>query len=264
MRNTLAIARKELNVYFTTPMAYVMFCGMTVMASYFFIWFLQDYSRYSLIAMQVPQQLDPTRINLMDLVVSPLLGQFGILIAIVVPFLSMKLLAEERRQRTMELLMTTPVRATEIVLGKFLACFGVVALTLLFTVMYPVVLHLYGGSAGSAPPVEWATVATGYLGLLGWAATAIAIGLFISSLTESQTVAALITLVVLLVTWVSAGLASKLDGPARELVLNVSPIAHLRGLLSGEVAVKDLVYFASLTVLGLFLCQRTVEAQRWS
>lgn len=160
--------------------------------------------------------------------------------------------------------MTTPVRPTEIVLGKFLACFGVVALTVGFTLLYPAMLQLYGGSAGAGAPVEWRTVFSGYLGLLGWGAATVAIGLFVSSLTENQAVAALVTFAVLLLTWL-AGLVGHGAGEALQQVSNdLSSITHLRGMAGGEIALKDLLYFASLTVLGLFLTQRAIESQRWS
>jgi ABC-2 type transport system permease protein len=264
MRNTLAIARKELNVYFTTPMAYVMFCGTTVIASYMFIAFIQRYSQLSLLAMQAPQMIDPTKLNLTDLVMAPLVGNVGVIFIFVVPFLTMRLMAEEKRQHTLELLMTTPVRPTEIVLGKFFAGFGVVALTIAFTLLYPVVLHLYGASAGESAPIEWNTVLVGYLGLLCWGAATVAIGLFISSLTENQAIAALVTFVVLLLTWL-VGWVGEGAGPVVKAVLDdLSSITHLRGLTNGELALKDLVYFASLTVLGLFLSQRAIESSRWA
>jgi ABC-2 type transport system permease protein len=264
MRNTLAIARKELNVYFTTPMAYVMFCATTVISSYLFIALIQQYSQYSLMAIQAPQMVDSSKLNLTDLVLSPLVGDVGIVFVFVVPFLTMRLMAEERRQRTLELLMTTPVRPTEIVLGKFLAGFGVVALTVLFTGFYPLVMHLYGGSAGNGSPIEWTTALGGYLGLLGWGAASVAIGLFASALTENQAIAAIGTFVVLLLGWVIGAAAQGASEPLAQFFTEACAISHLRALTTGEIGVKDLLYFASLTVLGLFLAQRTVESQRWS
>ena len=264
MRTTLAIARKELNVYFTTPMAYVMFCGMTVISSYMFIAFIQRYAQLSLWAMQAPQMVDSTKLNLTELVMAPLLGNVGVIFVFVVPFLTMRLMAEEKRQRTLELLMTTPVRPTEIVLGKFLAGFGIVALTLGFTALYPLVLQLYGASAGNTAPIEWNTVLVGYLGLLCWGGATVAIGLFISSLTENQAIAALCTFVVLLLTWLIGWVGEGAGDKVKEILSNASSITHLRNLTNGELGVKDLVYFLSLMVLGLFLCQRTVESQRWS
>jgi len=264
MRNTLAIARKELNVYFTTPMAYVMFCVTTVIASYLFVVQVNGYSELSLMAMQMPQRIDPTRLNLTDLVISPLLGEIGVIFVFTMPFLTMRLMAEETRQRTFELLMTTPVRPTEIVLGKFMACFGIVVLTVGFMAFYPVVLHIYGGSAGNASPIEWSTVVGGYVGLLCWGGAATAVGLFLSSLTENQAIAALCTFAFLLLSWLIGWAGQAAAEPMKTVLDSLASINHLRNLTTGEIGLKDLVYFLSLMVLGLFLCQRTIESQRWS
>ncbi|MBS2032880.1 MAG: ABC transporter permease subunit [Deltaproteobacteria bacterium] len=263
MRNTLAIARKELNVYFTTPMAYAAFCFVTVLGSYIFIYCVQGFSRASLMAMQ--GFYDSTRINLTDLVLTPTLTNLGVLVGFVAPFVTMRLLAEEKRQHTMELLMTTPVRPTEIVLGKFFAAWSVVVVSIGFTFIYPVVLQVYGASAGSTAPIEWATVATGYAGLLLWGGAVVAIGLFVSSRTENQAVAAVIGLAVTFGLWLIAGAASgTTDELAKQIFGDLGWIPHIASMASGSVSTKDIAYFISLMVLALFLTQRTVEAQRWS
>ena len=164
MRNLLAIARKELNVYFNTPIAYVMLCGMTFIGSYFFISFMGQFLQMSLIAQQAPSYMDPSRLNLTDIVMAPLLFNLGIILVFVVPFLSMRLMAEEKRQHTLELLMTSPLRPTEIVLGKYLGGILVLGLSVSLTGIYPAILSHYGGGE-SGDALEWSTVLLGYVGV---------------------------------------------------------------------------------------------------
>ena len=149
MRNVVAIAKKELNIYFTTPIAYAMFTVMTVIASYFFIAFVQEFLNASQLAMQMPQYMDSNRLNLTDAVVAPLIFNCGIILVFVIPFLAMRLVAEEKRQKTFELLMTAPIRPVEIVLGKYLGGMAVVGFTILLALLYPLVLDVFAGSSGS-------------------------------------------------------------------------------------------------------------------
>jgi ABC-2 type transport system permease protein len=265
MRNVLAIARKELNVYFTTPIAYVVFCGMTFIASYLFLNDLQNFAQASMMATEMPDRVDPSRLNLTDIVVAPLLVQCGFVMFLVVPFISMRLMAEEKQQRTFELLMTTPVRPTEIVLGKYLGGLTVLGITVAMLFTYPLVLSHYGASAGNGDAVEWPTVLAGYLGLFLLAASYLSIGLFVSSLTQSQVVAAIIGLVIMFGLWLLSWASASVDNATAKAVLEyLASSQHLIGLVRGEIAVKDFAYFGSLIVLGLFLTQRVVESERWS
>jgi ABC-2 type transport system permease protein len=266
MRNTFAIARKELNIYFTTPIAYVMFCGFTFLASYFFVAFVQEFVQASMIATQMPQYMDPSKLNVTDRIMAPMVFNLGIIFVFAIPFISMRLMAEEKRQNTFELLMTTPLRPTEIVLGKYLGGVVVLALTVLMTLSYPLAIEYFGKGAGSTgSAIEWSTVLSGYLGLFFWACSAMAIGLFVSSLTESQVVAALVTFAVLLLTWVINWIAGRADNQTLKDVLGyLSASQHLVPFVKGELAVQDFLYFFSVIVLGLFLTQRSVESQRWA
>ncbi|MFN7135237.1 MAG: ABC transporter permease [Myxococcales bacterium] len=266
MRNVVAIAKKELNIYFTTPIAYAMFTVMTFIASYFFIAFVQEFLNTSMMAMQMPQYMDSNRLNLTDAVVAPLIFNCGIILVFVIPFLSMRLVSEEKRQKTFELLMTAPIRPGEIVLGKYLGGMAIVAVTILLVMAYPLVLQLFAGSSGTGGTggIEWQTAFAGYLGLFLWAAAAMAIGLFISSLTESQVVAAIITFVVLLLLWIVSWMAQRTDGVGRDILMFMSASQHLISFVRGVFELKDAAYYLSVIVMGLFLTHRAVEAQRWS
>jgi len=266
MRNALAIAKKELSIYFTTPIAYVVFAAMTVIASYFFIAAIKQFSEASMMAMQMPQYADPNRLNLTDHVIAPVVFNMGIFFAFVTPLVSMRLLAEEKKQKTFELLMTAPVRPWEIVLGKYLGGLVIMLLTVALLMVLPFILDSFAASAGSggAGGIEWQTTLAAYFGLFLWSAMALALGLFISSLTDSQIVAAIISILLLLLLWLATWMAGGLEGVPRDVISYLSASQHLVAFVRGIFNLQDLFYYLSWIVLAVFLTHRAVEAQRWA
>ena len=130
MRNTFAIARKELNIYFTTPIAYVMFTLFTIIGSFFFLRLLGTYEDWSLRFMQMNSQEMMNRLNFQDMIFRSLFGNLGVILIFIVPFLTMRLIAEEKGSRTIELLYTTPIGPADIVFGKYLAAVAILFCTL--------------------------------------------------------------------------------------------------------------------------------------
>jgi ABC-2 type transport system permease protein len=260
MKNVIPIARKELNIYFATPVAYVMFTLFVVIGSYFFLRLLGAYEQASLQYMRfnAPELMD--RLNFQDAIFRNLFGNLGVILIFIVPFLTMRLIAEERRTRTIELLYTTPVTPLDIVLGKYLAALVVLACALGLTLLYPILVQALAKDAG----VEWRSVLLGYLGLFLLGAAYMSLGLFISSLTENVVVAAIITFVVLLMTWIIGWSAGEAEGWTRELILYLASVSHLDSFSRGTLDLKDVVYFLSVIVFGLFATHRAVEAHRWS
>jgi ABC-2 type transport system permease protein len=266
MRNVLAIAKKEINVYFTTPIAYAMFAVMSVFAGYFFITAVTQFLDTSMMATQMPQYMDSNRLNLTDFVVAPVVFNCGIIVAMVAPFLSMRLLAEEKRQKTFELLMTSPIRPLDIVLGKYLGGAVIMAVTVGLTLILPLILDGFAGSSGTGGSggIEWQTTLAAYFGLLLWSGAAMAIGLFISSLTDSQAVAAIISILLLLLLWLASWMSGSAGEGVREVLVFLSASQHLINFVKGIFDLKDVLYFLSLIVLGVFLTHRAVEAHRWA
>ncbi|MCY1021668.1 ABC transporter permease [Pyxidicoccus sp. MSG2] len=267
MRTALAIARKELSIYFTTPWAYAVFTAMVALSSFFFVDLLQKFKQVQDMARlmsweQMPPDFGVYR-NLTDGVVVQLWGTVLIITLFVAPFLSMRLFAEEKRNKTFELLMTAPVRPIEIVVGKYLGGLGVISATLGLTIVFPLLLSAFG-KAESGTALEWSTVLLGYGGLLVWGATCMAVGLFISALTESQMLAAFLTFTVLLPWMLLSGVAQSVDEPLRSVLTYLSFDAQLQNMLKGVMDVQSLVFFASVIVFSLLLTHRTVEAQRWA
>lgn len=266
MRTTLAIARKELSIYFTTPWAWLVFTAMSFISSFFFVAMLYQFQQVQQMAARTGwNRMGPEAAvykNLTDGVVVQLWGVVMVVTIFVAPFLSMRLFSEEKRNRTLELLMTTPVRSVEIVLGKYLGGVAVISVTLGLTIVYPLILAAFGSSqSGSA--LEWSTVALGYGGLLLWGATCISIGMFVSALTESQMLAAFITFALLLPWMLIRSVTQSVEEPLKSVINYVSFDSQLQNLMKGVFDVKAVVFFLSVIFLMLLFTHRAVERQRW-
>jgi len=258
MGNIRAILRKELQVTFTTPVAYVAFTVFTIVSSFFFLRLLSGFQRQIMIATQMqPQRLQ--YLNFTDVVLQPLFYNIAVIFIFVIPFITMRLIAEERRARTFELLMTNPITPFQIAAGKYLASLVVILVMVSLVMVYPLLVWFYAVEGGPA----WGTVFSGLLGLFLAGAAFSGIGLFISSLTSSQIVAAAITFCTLLLLWVVGWAASDNSGVTRDVLAGLSAIEHIKGFASGVIELKDLAYYLSLAGLGVFMTQRALEAQRW-
>ena len=269
MRNILAIAKKELAIYLTTPWAWVVFTGMSFISSLFFLASLLTFQQVQEMARraphgwaQLPSDYQIFR-NLTDGVVLNLFNVVLVIILFAAPFLSMRLIAEERRQKTFELLMTTPTRAIEIVLGKYVGAVGIIILTLSVTLVFPFILAIVGNSA-SGTAIEWSTVWLGYFALTLWGATCMAVGLFISSLTESQMVAAVLTFAVSMGWMLIRTVTPNAEEPVKSILSYLSFDTQLQNLLKGVMDLKPVVYFSSVIAFFLLLTHRSLEARRWS
>jgi ABC-2 type transport system permease protein len=265
VRAILAIARKELSVYFTTPVAWVVLVVVAFFSAQVFAGSLDGFRLLTSRAGEIPggaALLD--RVNLTDAVVARLLGSVGLLLVITTPFLSMRLVAEERRAGTFELLLTVPVRPVEIVLGKYLASLVVLLAALALVAVFPAFLSIVGRGAQGGGAIEWPTVASGLLGLFLLGAAALAVGLALSALSETPVVAALLSLLVLLGLWLATMFTVGSGGAARNLAAGLSASEHLAPFLQGRIALSDVLYYLSLCALGLFAAERAVEGRRWA
>jgi ABC-2 type transport system permease protein len=264
VRALAAIVRKELSIYFTTPVAWVVLVVVAFFSAQVFAGALDGFRLLTTRAAEVPGGaaiLD--RVNLTDVVVARLLGSVGLFLVVTTPFLSMRLVAEERRAGTLELLLTSPVRPSTIVLAKYLAALVVLSAALLLVSLFPAFLAVAGRGAQGGAAVEWPTVAAGLLGLFLLGAACLAVGLAFSALSATPVVAALLSLLVLLGLWL-AGLFTVGAGPAaRNLAAGLSASEHLAPFVQGRIALSDVLYYLSLCALGLFVAERAVEGRRW-
>ena len=256
MRNAFTIAGKELRSYFVSPIAYVVLTGFLLLGGWFFFNLLARFSFLLSIysAMRNPEA--QMRLNLNDFVIAPLLHNLSVVLVILVPVITMRSFAEEKRSGTYELLMTSPLSIAEIVAGKFLGAMGFLIVMLGLTGIYPLILLMYGNP-------EMGVIAAGYLGLLLLATAFITVGLLTSSLTENQIIAAVSCLVLLLLLYVISWPADT-AGPVLGAVLKYASLTeHFGEMVKGVLDTKDLVYFGSVILLALFLTQRSVESVRW-
>jgi ABC-2 type transport system permease protein len=181
----------------------------------------------------------------------------SVIMLLTLPMLTMRLLAEEKKVKTVELLMTSPISIIDILLGKYLAAILIFALMLLFTGFMPVLMNLYGD-------LQWGPILAGYLGLIMLGGVFLSFGLLASSLTENQIIAGFVgfglTLLLWLMGWASQGAGDTALAP---VFTYLSVGEHFDNFVKGLIDTGDLVYLLSLTTVGLFLTHRVLESQRW-
>jgi ABC-2 type transport system permease protein len=257
VRNVLTIAGRELRSIFASPIAYVVMTGFLLLGGWFFFNLL---ARFNLLVTMYSSFQGGAeameRLNVNEFVLAPLFHNLSVVLVILVPMITMRGFAEEKRAGTYELLLTSPVSTGEIVLGKFVGMVAFISVMVALTSIYGVILWIYGNP-------EMGIMLSGYAGLLLLAITFVTIGLFASSLTENQIIAAVTGLVMLLLLFVIAWPADSAGETLGGVLRYVSVTEHFSGLIKGVVDTKSLVYFATMIVGWLFLTQRSVESIRW-
>jgi len=250
----LPVFKKEMRLYFGSPVAYVVFTFFLLISGWFFSQIFLFYSDVSMRSFM--QQGMGQNLNITENVMRPLFTNMSVVLLFFIPMLTMRLFAEEKRSGTIELLLTYPVRDGEVLAGKFLAAEALYAVLLALTLLYP-------GIVASFTRLEWGPIVTGYVGLLLTGGTFLAVGLLISSLTENQIVAGFGTFGVLLGFWIIGWGADFAGGGLRAVLQYLSITEHMDGFSRGIVDTKDLVYYASAIALALFLTLRSLESKRW-
>ncbi|MGQ9555270.1 MAG: ABC transporter permease [Anaerolineae bacterium] len=235
MRNTITIARREIESYFVSPIAYV-----TIAVFLFLMGFL--FERILYLSREATLQY--------------LFYNMVTILMLVSPLISMRLFAEENRSGTLELLLTSPVRDWEVVLGKYLAAIAVLVTALGLTGLYAVILAVVGRP-------EWGPVLTGYLGMLLFGSALLAVGLLTSSWTRNQVVAAFVAVIIVLFLWVIDALASSASGLLAGFASYISMSQHYEDFLNGVVDTRHVIYYLSIATAALFLTVRSVESRRW-
>jgi ABC-2 type transport system permease protein len=252
MRNSLAIAGKELRSYFASPIGWVI-CGLFLLIfGYFFDTYVEYFLSSSL--RQLAGGGAPMNVNIS--LIRPLLSNATVIVLFVLPSITMRTYSEEKRSGTIELLLTSPLTDWEIIVGKFLGAMGLYATMLLGTMLYMAVLFAYGQP-------EWKPLVAGYLGLLLIGGAFISMGLFISSLTKNQIVAGVGTFVAGLMFWIINWMSDNAS-PAVAAVLNYLSITqHFDDFAKGVIATDHVIYYLSFIAFGLFLTAKSVDSERW-
>ena len=254
MRNIWAISKKEIQTYFTSPIAYVVITVFLVLVGFFFYSLIWWFNSQSLQMAQNPYYFQQLNIN--QMVFSPLFHNISIILLLVIPLLSMRLLAEEKKIKTDELLFTSPLSINHIILGKYTAALAVLVTMLLLTWIPVIFTFLYGNP-------ELPSLLNGYLGLFLVGASFLAIGLFFSSVTENQIVAAMLTFGALLLFWVLNWASYSATGFWKDVLNYLSFFQHFDDMTRGILDTSDLVYYLSIIFLGLFLTHAVIQSRRW-
>lgn len=249
-----AVFKKEMWLYFGSPIAYVVFTFFLVISGWFFSQIFLYYSDASMRAFMQPQF--GQNLNITDNVMRPLFSNMAVVLLFFMPMLTMRLFAEEKKSGTIELLLTYPIRDGEVLASKFLAAEALFVLLLALTLLYPALVAFF-------TRVEWGPILSGYLGLVLAGGTFLAVGVLVSSLTENQIVAGFGTFAVLLAFWV-VGWGAEFAGPnLRALLQYLSITEHMDGFSRGVIDTKDVVYYVTAIALALFLALRSLESKRW-
>lgn len=253
MRATLTLAWKDLRNLILSPMFYVIAGLCSVLWSYSYMRNLVEFAEQSRVYMQPGMD---SGLNLQRAVFLPHISQINLLFVFVVPALTMRLLAEEKRMRTYDLLLTSPISATEIALGKFLAGLGSVGALTLVSLLYPLATRLV-----AAYPMG--PLLAAYLGVFLVAGTYVAVGLFASSLTESVLLSVVLGLIFNILLWFISQGSGNGGGLMASVLEYMSLGQHFLNFILGAIKLSSLVFLMSLIVLFVFLTQRVVESSRW-
>lgn len=253
MSNIIAIAHKELRAYFASPIAYVTIGFFALLFGWFYINILLYFVR---ISTQMGQFGPSDSADMNQQFIRPLLLNATVILLFILPMITMRTYAEEKRSGTIELLLTSPLTDFQIILGKFFGAMSLYALMLAVTLPHIGLLFLYGNP-------EWRPIAVGYLGLLLMGGCFISVGLLISSLTKNQIVAGMLTFSVFLMLWVINWIGSSVGPSAEKLLTYLSIMGHFEDFSKGILDTTHLVYYVSFITFGLFLTAKSVDSERW-
>jgi ABC-2 type transport system permease protein len=232
VREFLILWQKEARALFLSPIAYAVVAVFLLIMGYSFT--------LTLFVSHTPSLVH-------------LFFQMFVLFLLIVPIITMRLLAEERKLRTLEMLLTSPVTESQVVLAKFAASMTLLMLMLLLSAAYPIVLARYGDP-------DWGPIYSGYLGLVLLSASLVGTGLLASALATNQIIAALLSLSVFLLLWIIDDIGYLLPEPFDSLVVNLSLSGHFRPFAIGSLYLSDAAFYLSTALLTLFL---SIRALAW-
>ena len=256
MRNILVIAGRELRSYFVSPIAYVVLTIFTFLSGLLFYLLLNamidDASRRAMQSAQTGQL--PPPFDVPGWIAQNTLSSISFILLFILPMLTMALFSEEKRRGTIELLLTAPITDLQVVLGKFLAASTFYAVLLLTTFIEIGILFFFSKPAPGP-------ILSAYLGVLLYGLALLAIGMFISTLTENQIIAAILSFGVVLLLWLVDAFAR--NAGSGSLLSRLSILQPLNDFVSGVISTAHIVFYLSLMLVGLFLTYRSLDSLRW-
>lgn len=253
MSGTWTICRKELNSYFSSPVAYAV---MALYALIFGFFFYSATAYFVEASMQSQMSGRSFPMNINEMIIRPVLMNTSVIGLFLIPMITMRLFAEEKRSGTIELLITSPITDLAIIVGKWLA-----AVILYASVQAVASLSLVYLFAWGKP--DWKPMLVGYLGMLLQGAALIAIGAFLSTTTRNQIIAGTAGFVISLLLWVIEWVSQFDTSATGKVISYLSVVTHFEPFTKGVIDIKDVVFFLSMIFLGLFLSARSLESLRW-
>lgn len=231
-----AVAKKELQSFFYSPIAYIVFASFMMIVGYLFWVVLVSSSLATL---------------------EPLLYNASFVLLLASPVLTMRLISEERKARTMEMLLTSPISPWEIILGKYLACMVLYLVLIVLTLQYPLMLSHYSRDFDLGP------VYSGYIGLILLSSAFVSLGVFASSLSENQIVSAMLSFGGLMLFWIFGWAKHAFNNEFGNLIGSLSIFDRYSDFLRGIVDSGNLIFFVIFSATWLFLATRVLESERW-
>lgn len=254
MCSLCAVFKREIKAYFTQPMVYVLMGGFLLIVGFWYWLRLQIFLFQSFDAMR--QAMSAEERDIGQVVVRSTIAAMGAVSTLTLPLLTMRMWAEEKRSGTAELLLTLPLRDSEIVLGKFFAALTVYSVLLLLTLLYPLLAIAFGS-------LDVGPVFSGYFGTFLLGATLLALGFLCSTWTESQFVACAFAWAAFLLFFWLINLPADFVGKLGPLLTHLSFATHYENLLKGVIEIQDVAYFVLFTLFCLFLTLRSLASTRW-
>ncbi|MBT6663313.1 MAG: ABC transporter permease subunit, partial [Nitrospina sp.] len=230
MKNIWIIAKKDLGSFFSSPVFYSLTSVFLILNGFIFFNILNFFSLQSFQAQQM--RGGGMGLNLNEMVIEPSFHNMAVILLLIIPLVTMRSFAEEKKSKTFALLLSSPIHLVEIIVGKFLACMIVIGLMILLSAYSTGYLMLVGNP-------EMGPVITGYLGILLMTGCYVAMGLFASSLTDNQIIAAVISFGLALFMWIIGWGSQAAGSGLGQLFEYLSLITHLEHFLKGLISSSD-------------------------
>jgi len=258
MKNFLAIYQRELKSYFSSPIAYVVIGLFLILSGIFFYLLLSHFVQMCMRVDMMAQQyrMAPQKMNVNLMAIRPIMHNMSLFALFFLPLVTMRLYSDEKKTGTIELLMTSPVTNLQAILGKFSAAATLFLVMIAGTFLYIIFIAIYGNP-------EFGPIVTGYLGLFLLGLCYLAFGVFFSSLTDNQIIAAVSTFVFILVFWAIGWVSGFVSPTLGNVLSNVSLIEHFDDFAKGVLDTKHIVFYLSFIFMGLFLSYVSIESSRW-
>ncbi len=254
MKNVLAIWQREMKSYFVSPIAYVVLTVFLFISGFFFTTILTAWVQQTMMQAAYGQGSPP--VDVPGMVSRSFFGTISVVLLFMIPMLTMGLFAEEKKRGTIELLLTTPVGNLQAIMGKYLASLTFLLVMYGASMLTISALFMYGQP-------DWKPIMGGYIGLVLYGAALLAVGLFISTLTENQIIAGVVSLGVILILWLIDALATNAQGMMKDVLSYMSVISHLDDFIKGVIDTTHVIFYLTFAFFGLFLTYRSLESLRW-